>query len=55
MKITELIAKLQEILEEHGDIDVGYVDNGDFAENGGWTEPYPQVSDSGNKPKVVVL
>lgn len=44
MLASELIQKLQALVEEHGDGEVGYVDNGPFAENGGWVEADPQPS-----------
>lgn len=39
MVITELIAKLQEILAEEGDLEVTYIDNGPFAEDVPEIEP----------------
>ncbi|MNE31524.1 hypothetical protein D3C81_442020 [compost metagenome] len=43
--LDELIEALEKIrAEKGGQLEVGYIDNGDFAENGGWTEPEPRVS-----------
>lgn len=59
MKISEMIEKLQAILDEHGDMEVAYIDNGDFAENGGWTEPQVEVAEirgrTGIGAKAVIL
>lgn len=44
MVITELIARLQEILAEKGDLEVTYIDNGPFAED--VPEIEPQVCDN---------
>lgn len=49
MLVTELIKLLQGVVDEHGDMQVGYIDNGDFAEHGGWTEPVVRVSSDTHK------
>lgn len=55
MKISELIARLEELKQQLGDVEVGYVDNGDFAENGGWIEPDPHQGTEGDNKVFVVL
>lgn len=39
MKASELIEALQKLIDKHGDQEVTYVDNGDFAEE--WPEINP--------------
>lgn len=47
--LDELIAALQELKQRGtpGTTEIGYVDNGDFAENGGWTYPTPRLGYDG--------
>ncbi len=40
MNINQMIEVLEQIRAKHGgELEVGYVDNGPFAENGGWITP----------------
>lgn len=56
MRISQLIKDLEDVKEKYGDLEVGYIDNGDFSENNGWAEPEVMVCrDSENEDYVVVL
>lgn len=48
--LDELIDALLALKEQgaEGSVEIGYVDNGDFAENGGWMYPCPQLSGDGS-------